>query len=326
MDEAHNLRSAIELDPSLVKSFHFEEGDSLFEYLTLGMDAQKKYVTKELNIETASDILKEMEKTAFCKDAQYLQKKLSQWRAFLVVFKKVCTLKFLLADPRKRSILPHGRLFLFSATRLDEEELAFYCDIQPEILQIIGEKETAFIPKANVQYRFLNCDTDLHKLENVCTLLNAFPLPTLIILNNNVNCLTWANELAKKFSDRVVCIESGQMYSKRTKVFEEFTKGTNKILVTASAVYWEGLTIKNLNLLVIPNNPFPQPTILEMAQGKHPEYQKIANRRLIQGIGRIGRIPSEKGICLLLFKPSSVFRFFRATSLDEVISLMKGWL
>ena len=52
------------------------------------------------------------------------------------------------------------------------------------------------------------------------------------------------------------------MYSKRTKVFEEFTKGTNKILVTASAVIGS-LTIKNLNLLVIPNNPFAQPTNLE---------------------------------------------------------------
>ena len=88
--------------------------------------------------------------------------------------------------------------FFFQRLVWTKEELAFYCDIQPEILQIIGEKETAFIPKANVQYRFLNCDTDLHKLENVCTLLNAFFFADSNNTYNNVNCLTWANELDKE--------------------------------------------------------------------------------------------------------------------------------
>ena len=48
---------------------------------------------------------------------------------------------------------------------------------------------------------------------------------------------------------------------------------------------------------------------LEIAQGRHTQYRRLAKRRLIQGIGRIGRTSSEKGICLLLFHPRGLPNF-----------------
>lgn len=322
MDEAHNLRSAIEIDESIVKSFHLEEKDDLFDLVTSGI-GNAKYVTKELNIETASDILKKMCTTDNKREAQSILRTLSQWRAFCVFFNKMCDLKFLLADPKKRNLLSNGRLFLFSATRLDEEELAFYCDIPKNVLRTVGEKKTKFVPKKNVNYHYIPCMSVSDKIHCATSLISETMMPTLVLLNNNSNCLVWNDELSKRYGDRIVFIPSRLKYTDRAKTFAKFTKSSSKVLITSSNVFWEGITIKNLKLLIIPNNPFPQPTILELAQGKKTEYRKIAERRLIQGIGRIGRSPLEKGLCLLFFRTTDPFRYIKATSLEETIRISK---
>jgi superfamily II DNA/RNA helicase len=322
MDEAHNLRSAVELDDTITKSFHFIKGDGLFEFITSGTN-KARYVTKELNIETGSDILKKMRATENKREARYLLRTLSQWRVFCVVFDKICTLKFLFADPKKRNLLPKGRLFLFSATRLDKEELTFYCDIPQRVLRISGKKMTKFIAKENVEYRCLSLHSDVDKITCATTLLKK-NLSTLILLNNNSNCLSWNDALSKTCGDRVVVVQSGLKYSDRVKRFEKFSRSRDKILLTASNVYWEGITIKGLRLLIIPNMPFPQPTLLELAGGRTPQYKKIAERRLIQGMGRIGRMSDEKGICLLLFNPTKSFRYLKVTSIDEIQALIRN--
>lgn len=322
MDEAHNLRSAIEIDENIVKSFHIEEEDSLFDLVTSGIRS-KKYVTKELNIETASDILNKMCTTECKRDAQSILRTLSQWRAFCVIFDNMCDLRLLLVDPKKRNLLSKGRLFLFSATRLEEDELAFYCDIPKSVLRTVGEKETTFVPKENVDYRYISCISVTDKIRCARSLIRKTSMPTLILLNNNSNCLVWNNELSKSFGDRIVFVPSRLNYPDRVRAFEKFAKSEEKILITSSNVFWEGITIKNLKLLIIPNIPFPQPTILELAQGKKPEYRKIAERRLIQGMGRIGRVPQEKGLCLLLFHPTNSFRYIEPSSLGDTFCLVK---
>lgn len=323
VDEAHDLRSAIELDTSIVKSFHLEEGDPLFDHVSMDID-KKTYNTKELNIETCTDILKEMSRTdGYPKaEAKFLLGRLSQWRAFEVVFGKSCDLKFLLADPKKRSLLPKGRLFIFSATRLEPEELEFYCNIPRNILRTVGERKTTFVPKPNVAYRYCACSGDEDKLSRITELLKTKSLPTLILMNNNSKCLLLSEEISKTFGNRLVLVPSGLKYQERVKAFDTFTNLQDGILLTSSNVYWEGITIKNLKLLIIPNIPFPQPTILELAERKATEYHKIANRRLIQGIGRIGRLPQDRGVCLLLFAPSSTFKYVKNSSIDDVKSFI----
>jgi superfamily II DNA/RNA helicase len=323
MDEAHNLRSSIEIDETIVKSFHLEEKDNLFELLTSGIES-KKYVTKELNIETASDILTKMCTTENKSEAQSILRTLSQWRAFCVIFDKMCDLRFLLADPEKRNLLSKGRLFLFSATRLDEEELAFYCDIPTDALRTVGKKAITFVTKENVDYRYIPCVSISDKIHCAASLIEKFALPTLILLNNSSNCVIWKSELSKSCGDRIVFIPSRLKYTDRVKAFEKFAKGEDRILVTSSNVFWEGVTIRNLRLLIIPNVPFPQPTILELAKGRRPEYRKIADRRLIQGIGRIGRVPQNRGLCLLLFQPTDSFHYIRPSTMDETFSIISS--
>ncbi len=321
VDEAHNLRSSIEIDESIVKTFHFEEGEELFDFVTSGVD-QKNYVVRELGIESSSEILHKMlEIEPFKKDARNLLRKLTQWRAFYIGYQKSCSLRFLLVDPQKRSILPKGRLFLFSATRLEERELTFYCNIPPDCLITIGEKKTRFVPKENIHYSFLHLENNDAKIAASFALLNMARVRTLILLNNNCNCLLWKNALNKKFADRLTVVQSGLTYLERMKAFKTFDEGDAKILVTSSNVYWEGITIKNLKLLIIPYNPFPQPSIIELSERKNPDYQKIANRRLVQGIGRIGRKPEETGLCVLLFRPSKMFRYVKESTLIELLKL-----
>jgi superfamily II DNA/RNA helicase len=319
MDEAHNLRSAIELDNSVVKTFRFQEPDDLFHFLAAG-SSSSKYVVKELNIETASDALRKMLKSENKRTTNYILRTITQWRAFCVIFNGVCDLKFFLVDPKLRNLLPKGRLFLFSATRLDEEELHFYCDIPKESLRTIGEKETKFIPKSNVQYHYVDCKTVEAKIDLAINLLKKTASHALILLNNNRTCTNWHESLSKALKNRIVLVGSGMKYSDRVNAFKQFAQNPEKILLTSSNVYWEGITIKDLTLLIIPNIPFPQPTLLELAEGRRPKYKKIAERRLIQGIGRIGRVPHVNGRCLLLFNPPKSFNYIQKSSIEQVLS------
>jgi superfamily II DNA/RNA helicase len=317
MDEAHNLRSALELDHKLLKSFQFKEGDGFYELLAPQANTQK-YSTKELNIETSSDILRKMCRTENSRDAKQLLKTLSQWRGYCVTFRDTCNLHFLLADPKKRNVLPKGRLFLFSATRLDQEELCFYCDIPKNLVKTLGEEKVGFTPKANVNYGYLPCDVDTNKMKLSISLLEKINQPSLILLNNKQNCETWASELGKVLVNRVITIESGLSHAQRLRAYRKFFEKENSILLTSSNVFWEGITIKELKILLIPNIPFPQPTMLELAEERSPEYRKIAERRLIQGIGRIGRVPQTKGVCILFFRPPKSFGYFAKISPSEI--------
>jgi Helicase conserved C-terminal domain len=317
MDEAHNLRSALELDSKLLKSFHFKEGDGFYETL-IPPAISKKYNSRELNIETASDVLKKLCDTDAYIDAKPILKTLTQWRCYCVSYGDMCVLKFLQVDPKKRNIIPKGRLFLFSATRLTEEELGFYCNIPKDFIKTLGEGQSVFTPKTNVSYGYIACETEDEKIKVSLDLLQENTVTTLILLNNKSNCEIWASEFNKKYSNRVISIESGLKHSQRISAYKKFLEKEGNILITSSNVFWEGITIKQLKLLLIPNIPFPQPTMLELTEGKSPEYQKIAERRLIQGIGRVGRVAKSKGVCLLFFKPPKSFGYFVKVPTSEI--------
>lgn len=306
IDEAHNLRSAMELDKDVVKTIHLEKGDLLYDYVTTGFKQTGDYTTKELSMEQASDILKKIQNTEYRKEAGYVLRSLSQWRSFCTIFDNTCDLKFLSADPQKRSLMPNGRMFLFSATSLSKDELEFYCGIPKNSVRIVGRATKEFALKKNISYCSVKCKSDPDKKEFVISLSKAFKMPALILLNNNSSCLDWKKELSGKLRHRVVTINSGLDYKTRLRIYKRFVHRPDQILLTSSSAFWEGITIKNLRLLIIPNMPFPQPTILEISMRRHTDYRKIARRRLVQGIGRIGRLPAERGFCLLLFSPTKM--------------------
>jgi hypothetical protein len=318
IDEAHNLRSAMELDKNVVKTIHLEKGDPSFDYVTTGFKQTGNYTTKELSMEQASDILRKIQNTEYRKEARCVLRSLSQWRSFCTIFDNTCDLKFLSADPLKRSLMPNGRLFLFSATSLTKDELEFYCGIPKNSVRIVGRATKVFAPRKSISYYSVKCKSDVEKRKFVISLLRAFKTPALILLNNNSSCLDWKKELSGKLRHRVVTINSGLDYETRLEIYKRFVHRPDQVLLTSSSAFWEGITIKNLRLLIIPNMPFPQPTILEIAMRRHTDYRKIARRRLVQGIGRIGRVPTEKGFCLLLFCPTRMNCSFEVKTKSQV--------
>jgi Rad3-related DNA helicase len=305
VDEAHNLRSAIELDSEIVKSIHLEKGDPVYDHVFISLDKNEGFKTKELSMETAHDILQRLRRSEYEREARQLLKTLSQWRGFCVISDITCDLKFLIADPNRRSLMPKGKLFLFSATLLDQEELQFYCNISQEIIGAQGQGQS-FVPKKNVTYRYTSFEADREKRDFALSLLKSTKLSTLILLNNNATCLRWSEEFSKELGKRVITMQSGLHYSKRLQLYRKFLAHPEQILLTSSSAYWEGITFKNLRLLIIPNLPIPQPSLLEIALRRHTQYRRIAKRRLIQGMGRIGRSSQERGICLLLFQPKGI--------------------
>jgi hypothetical protein len=112
MDEAHNLRSALELDHKLLKSFHFTEGDGFYEIL-VPQTVAKKYYTKELNIETSSDLLRKLSQTEHSVTAKQLLRTLTQWHGYCVSYGDTCILSFLQANPQKGAYYQKVDCFYF---------------------------------------------------------------------------------------------------------------------------------------------------------------------------------------------------------------------
>jgi superfamily II DNA/RNA helicase len=322
VDEAHNLRSAIELDRDIVKSIHLEKGEPLYDDILSSLEKDQGYIARELSAESAHDILRKMMGSEYEKDARSVLRTLSQWRSFCIVCENTCDLKFLAADPDKRNLVPKGRLFLFSATLLDPRELQFYCNIPKEMIETTGESQSDFVPKKNVSYRYILCGSDHEKKDLVISLLKNTKLRTLVLVNSNSMCLKWDEAFSKELKDRVIAIQSRLHFTERFKIYRRFMNHPNPILLTSSSVYWEGMSISNLRLLIIPNPPFPQPSLLEIAEGKHAQYREIAKRRLIQGMGRIGRSAQENGICLILFRPPSLASYIKAITKDKARHLI----
>lgn len=319
VDEAHNLRSAVELDNRLVKSINLEKGDKIYDNVAFSLETNKEFFTRELSTETAHDILRKIKGEPYGKTARRILRTLSQWRCFVITSDTTCDLKFLSADPGKRNIIPARKLLLFSATALNKEELRFYCNIPLTYFDGAIDGQHRFVPKKNLNYVHTPLGSTKEKIELTQKLLMQSSMRSLILINNNRKCLIWNKKITQEneLEDRVVTIKSALDYTKRMDLYRKFIIKPNGILITSSSVYWEGLNIKNLRLLIIPDVPFPKPTLLEIAERKRRSNNRIARGRLIQGIGRIGRSPNTSGLCLLLFNTKGF------TNLVEIVTAEK---
>jgi Rad3-related DNA helicase len=322
VDEAHNLRSAVELDENVVRSIHLEAEDPVYHEVLSHLRNERACVTAELSAESAHDIIERIKGSESRRIATQILRTLSQWRSFCILSDTTCDLKFLSANPERRTLLPKGRLFLFSATLLDADELSFYCNISINDIRKVGKTISDFVPKKNVIYSFVTCKTRQEKKDFAKSVLRNFKFPTAILVNNNAACLEWSRALSSRLKDRVVTISSGLNYTERLKIYKKFISQADGILLTSSSAYWEGVSIRNLRLLIIPEPPFPQPTLLEIAERKHTQYHRIAKRRLIQGIGRIGRSPKDSGMCLLLFRPHGLIGYIKEVTKEQAKNLI----
>jgi len=158
------------------------------------------------------------------------------------------------------------------------------------------------------------------------TVLSSLKKPALILINNNKECNRWSLSLSKRFKTRLVSVCSHLPYSERLTRYERFIRLKTGILVTSSSAYWEGINIRNLRMVVIPDRPYPQPTLLEISS-KGTNFETVSKRRLIQGVGRVGRNPNTAGLCILLFKPRGLPRIFGLAtkeSLGQEVASMKN--
>jgi hypothetical protein len=322
VDEAHNLQSAIELDPSVTRIIHISSDTPQYEVVSDFIPSLTDKSPRELNPQLVHDILKRLERFSNGKaNIKRLLATLSRWCVFGVVSDSGYDFKFLAADPAARSLMPKGKPLLFSATPLDKEELEFYCNITAESVKIFGNSEEGFVPKPNVKYYFRKNESEAEKRSFVSSILKASSVPSLILMNNNQACVEWASFLGKEFSDRLLTIPSYLRPSVRMKIYTQFQRRVNPILLTSSSVYWEGINIKGLRLVIIPNPPFPHRSLLDIESPKRGYLRRITARRLIQGAGRVGRSSQSGGICLFLFKPQSLTKYCKEIASDNMQDL-----
>ena len=302
IDEAHNLRSGLELCPEIVKTIHIARESSLYKILLHRIE-QTGLIAKELNTESAHDTLTTLRKYGDFSGLAKILGTLTEWRTFLFQTEQGLDIKFLSTNPQRRDLIPKKRLLLFSATPLDEKELQFYCNINPASTRVFSKITHSNEHMTNVDYLFVDCATELEKTRLVSSALTGLKITTLLLLNNNKECLKWSRVLSHQHERRVITIRSHVSYSTRVQQYQKFAGSKNGILVTSSSVFWEGINISGLRIVIIPNPPYPQPTLLEVASGVHPPYEAVVRRRLTQGAGRVGREPNLPCVSVLLFKP-----------------------
>ena len=288
--------------PEIVKTIHIARESSLYKILLHRIE-QTGLIAKELNTESAHDTLTTLRKYGDFSGLAKILGTLTEWRTFLFQTEQGLDIKFLSTNPQRRDLIPKKRLLLFSATPLDEKELQFYCNINPASTRVFSKITHSNEHMTNVDYLFVDCATELEKTRLVSSALTGLKITTLLLLNNNKECLKWSRVLSHQHERRVITIRSHVSYSTRVQQYQKFAGSKNGILVTSSSVFWEGINISGLRIVIIPNPPYPQPTLLEVASGVHPPYEAVVRRRLTQGAGRVGREPNLPCVSVLLFKP-----------------------
>jgi Rad3-related DNA helicase len=105
-------------------------------------------------------------------------------------------------------------------------------------------------------------------------------------------------------------------HSEKSIAYRDFLKCPNGTLLTASTVFWEGITVDGVRLLVIFEPPFPRPRLVDLLKKRISNGQADMSRRLKQGLGRVGRKKGESGIAITLFDVKRVGRgsFLRVLS------------
>lgn len=324
VDEAHNLKSFLELDTNIVRRVDLTRKDKAYyalssRYLPYG----KEFVARQLSFPSTADMLK------ILAHVPKLRRQLSpvlrdptSWLCFIYIWKNLdlCSLKFVNANGICKLRFPKKHLLLFTATPLSDTELGFYCGIPSDAI----ERACVVKPSSTVSEKQRVCISVEENLpfEDKMTLIRRLVQEsntrTLILFNNVVSCQKTHENL--KDLRNIFMIPS---YSKdRPTILKAFLNADCGVLLTSSTVFWEGITIKNLRLLVIVEPPYPRPRLIELMRRKVTDGRTDMRRRLLQGLGRISRRKGESGIVITLFDPiiansESVRKEFRKMKADE---------
>lgn len=301
VDEAHNLRASFGLDTRVAKSFRvFEIEDNFRDLANRFLPPSMDYNAQKLSSSDNRFVLRVISNRF--PSSRRIQKSLTAWAGFIYISPECCEVKFIKAGGLWSFRLPKKKLVLFSATPMSTEELAFYCGFDKSLVE-----ECVIVPPLTIrakQRTYLSVTdvvNDNLKLTHLCNLLDLYPGRILVLFNNLTSCRRAYRYISRHLGKtHVFQISSYEESESRMKRYSEYLKHDDSILLSSSNVFWEGISVKDLGLLVIADTPYPRPSLFELSSGKKDDIRKLVLRRLKQGLGRIGRAQNG-GICVLMF-------------------------
>jgi hypothetical protein len=296
IDEAHNLKSSLELNPYIIKAFELSLEDELCQDLhSRLLPADKNFVAKQLSFTSCKEALDSLCSSKYGKLANKISEDPTTWECFAYIRREGTSRLLFVKSPLSSLKTPSKVMMLFSATPLSAGELFFYCGLGKEVIEencairgVSKKRRTFFSIPSSPSF-------DL-KIDLLSNILKRTPCRTLVLFNNSVGCEKAYNRIL--IPDRVLfCIKTRM--KAREDIHQEFIKSESGVLFTSSQVFWEGITIKDLKLVVFFDLPYPRPHLIDLKKGRRVYGKRDLVRRLNQGMGRIGR--KNSGIGVLLF-------------------------
>jgi len=200
IDEAHNLKSFIELDNKTVKNISIKSGIDIYDDFIDQIPQDKPFVAKQISHMQSKDFLQELEITPGLKSkVKDVVKDPTSWKTFVYVGKNYPEnyIRFMKSDGSTDFKKAKKQLMLFSATNLSDNELSFYCGIKKnEILRVKPVKRITKIDKSFREYIGLKDDIpDTYKSDFAKTILEKTKVKTLVLLPNSYQCLKFYNQV-----------------------------------------------------------------------------------------------------------------------------------
>lgn len=310
VDEAHNLKSFLELDGKAVISLSFSlEDDFYCDVISQYLPPERNFVAQQISFSSVKDILDKIKQIPkFKTRLRKILENPTSWHCFLYVWKEnnKCTLKFVQLESSFLKI-PSKHLLLFSATPLSNQELNLYCGLR--LSEIDRAKTVESTAKWRNEQRLCISITDFisdsDKLSFLKILLKESKTRALVLFNSFTKCAKSFETLKGELDNLFVIPPRSK---ERTDIFEQYLGQPHGTLLTSSTIFWEGVNISGLKLLVIYNPPFPRPHFIELLGKRTFNGKKDVVRRLEQGFGRIGRRKGETGIGIALFDMKDIVR------------------
>lgn len=193
-----------------------------------------------------------------------------------------------------------------------------------KLLVISENRMTKFNPKDNFAHYITKVIIDYHKIGR----------ESMLVLFTSHHVLKQVYHLLQKhFNHQEVDIYAQDITGSKEKIVKRYAKKKGGIILGANS-FWEGIdfSLPNLDLIIMTKLPFdpPKRPIVEAKYryletlGKNPFYEEAipqAGMRLRQGLGRLLRTETDRGVIVLLDN-----RLLRASYSQELLDYLPNGL
>lgn len=307
IDEAHNLKSHLELNSNIVINVEITKKDDLY----LGLVGryllpERNYIAQQISFSSAKDLMDVLyDMPKYRNTIKSVITNPTAWLTFIYIWENLglVHIKFVHSEESYAIRVPKYKMLMFSATPLTDEELSFYCGIDCDLVLKSNpiRSSSDWRGKQRIYLSIIDNLSLPEKIEYLKCLLTELNIQTLVLFNNFTHCISVYNEL-NDIIENIFVIPIN--YGDRTEIYEKFLSCENGKLFTSSSVFWEGITIKGLHFVIIFDIPIPRSQIMDLMSGRQKDYRLDIIRRLSQGLGRIGRNKGDWGVGITLFDVS----------------------